>query len=104
LSSISNMLSPQLYAWLFAFFTSKSAPIYYPGVPFAMAAFAYSVYFALIQGLSEEVFPWVSKGKCVSKNRTVAPQEENTAPLGANLLSSNRTLSGGRLAVSKLIM
>lgn len=62
LASISNMLSPQLYAWVFALFTSKQAPFYYPGVPFLMAASGYTAYFILYQGISQELVPW-GKGK-----------------------------------------
>lgn len=58
LGSISNMFSPQLFAWVFAFCTSEKSPVYYPGAPFAVAAFTNFLYGVLLTGVSKELVPW----------------------------------------------
>lgn len=58
IASISNMFSPQLYAAAFGMFTSKSAPFYFPGVPFAIASTSSLMYFLLLQTISTELWPW----------------------------------------------
>jgi len=103
LSSVSNMLSPQLYAWVFGLFTSESAPVYYPGVPFAIAAMTNLVYFILLQGINEETFPWVSKNKTTNHGGQ-RPRPYERMPSGSRLSSivqgapKKRNLSASRLA------
>lgn len=58
LGSVSNMLSPQLYAWIFAICTrNKAAPTYFPGVPFALAGTCGFLYLSLLRGVPEDVLP-----------------------------------------------
>lgn len=58
IASISNMLSPQLYAFAFGVFTSESAPFYFPGVPFAIASSSSLAYLFLVHTISSELWPW----------------------------------------------
>lgn len=104
LGSISNMLSPQLYAMVFAAFTSKSAPVYYPGAPFAVAAMGYFSYFVLLQGVSPKLYPWGVQAKAKenavsgSVMRTPSSSKIKRTPSGSGL---KRTPSASRVGMKR---
>merc|ERR1719446_1898782 len=62
IGSLSNMMSPQVHARLFTYFSSEAAPFKFPSAPFALCASSDVVNTALLTMLSTSVCSW-DKGK-----------------------------------------
>lgn len=54
MSSLTAIISPPLMTWVFAYYSAESAPVYFPGAPFALAAF--------LTLLGMLVFLWAASG------------------------------------------
>ncbi len=51
LQGLTAIVSPVFAGWLFGVFTAASAPVWFPGAPFLVAALSYAVAFAVVRGV-----------------------------------------------------
>jgi len=51
LQGLTAIVSPVFAGWLFGVFTSASAPAWFPGAPFLVAALSYAVALVVVRGV-----------------------------------------------------